>query len=271
MKKFFVPEIRGRLVTSFLVNFFSHYLEYGFTSDMEQFLDDVSNNTRSKLDVLNNFWKDFSAAIEKIKDIKISDVIEKLNASMEKFLFSENNKVSRKCPECNEGELSLKIGRFGSFIGCSRYPECNYVRKLDSSPMSQEDSKMLNSSEYPKFLGEDKKDGSEIFLKKGPYGIYLEKKQKNSEEKSKSKDKPVRSSVPKFIDAEKIDMETASFLLHLPKTIGTHENEEIKIGIGRYGPYIFFKGKYVAIPKPEDILTIDSDQAVKILKEKKLA
>ena len=271
VKKFFVPEIRGRLVTSFLMSFFSHYLEYGFTAELEQFLDDVSNNTRSKSDVLNGFWKDFAAAIANIKDVKISDVIDKLNESMEKFLFTSDGKVSRKCPECKEGELSLKMGRFGSFIGCSRYPECNYVRKLDSSPMTQDDNAMIAASEFPKFLGKDPTDNSEILLKKGPYGLYLEKKdQSKSEGKSKKKEKPLRAPIPKTVEADKVDLNMALFLLSLPKSIGEIGTEEVKVGIGRYGPYVFFKGKYVSIPKTEDIFTIDLPKAVEILKKKKL-
>jgi len=269
VKKYFVPEIRGRLVTSFLMNFFSHYLEYGFTADLEQFLDDVSNNSRSKLDVLNDFWKDFSAAIAGMKDIKISDVIDKLNESMEKFLFMVDGKVSRECPECKQGELSLKIGRFGSFIGCSRYPECNYVRKLDSSPMTQDDNAMVAASEFPKFLGNDPTDNAEILLKKGPYGLYAEKKSK-TEEKGKKKEKPLRASIPKTLEADKVDLNIALFLLSLPKSIGVIGEEEVKIGIGRYGPYVFFKGKYVSIPKTEDIFKVDLEKAAEILKARKL-
>lgn len=277
VKKYFVPEIRGRLVTSFLMNFFSHYLEYGFTADLEQYLDDVSNNSRSKLDVLNGFWKDFSAAIAGMKDIKISDVIDKLNESMEKFLFMVDGKVSRQCPECKEGELSLKIGRYGSFIGCSRYPECNYVRKLDSSPMTQDDNAMVAAvSEFPKFLGNDPADNGEILLKKGPYGLYLEKKDKKeekdkTEEKGKKKkEKPLRAPIPKTVEADKVDLDMALFLLSLPKSIGVIGTEEVKLGIGRYGPYVFFKGKYVSIPKTEDIFKVDLEKATEILKDRKM-
>ena len=264
VKKFFIPEIRGRLVTSFLMNFFSRYLEYGFTADMEQFLDDISNGNKTKQDVLNNFWTEFHSAVEKTKDIKISDVIDKLNESLEKFLFTNNsNEISRQCPNCKEGILSLKIGRFGSFIGCSRYPECNYVRKLDSSPTNDIDNSIINSSEYPKFLGNDTSDNLEIFLKKGPYGLYLEKN------KTIQKENPIRISISKFIDINSnIDINTASFLFSLPKTIGTLDDKEIKIGIGKFGPYIFFNDKYISIPKSESIFNITKERAIKLIKEK---
>ena len=276
VKKFFVPEIRGRFVTSFLLNFFNHYLEYGFTADMEQFLDDISNGTKARMDVLNDFWSEFHSASDKMKDVKIADVIDKLNESMEQFLFSADGKVSRQCPECKEGELSLKIGRFGSFIGCSRYPECNFVRKLDSSPMTDDDAQMLTASEYPKFLGVDGATNAEIFLKKGPYGLYLEKNKKaevseDGEKKKKKAEKPERASIPKFIEPDQIDMKLSEFLFSLPKTIGNFNDEEVKIGIGKYGPYVLFKGKYVSIPKAESILTITLDEAIELIEKKKIS
>jgi len=262
------------LVTSFLVNFFGRYLEYGFTADMEQFLDDISNGTKSRLDVLNGFWKEFHDSSDRMKDVKITDVINKLNESMTQFLFSDAGQISRQCPDCNEGELSLKIGRFGSFIGCSRYPECNFVRKLDSSPITDADASMLTASEYPKFLGMDDNTNEEVFLKKGPYGLYLEKNSKTQESengaKKKKTAKPPRASVPKFVNPDQIDMKLAEFLFDLPKTIGHLDGNEIRIGIGRYGPYVLFKGKYVSIPKAEDILTITVEEAIELIRKKKI-
>lgn len=275
-KKYFIPEIRGRLVTSFLINFFSKYLEYGFTADMEQLLDDVSNGNKSKIDILKDFWNGFYANVEKTKEIKIFDVINTLNESLKSILFAvdENGQITRVCPECKTGELSLKIGRYGSFIGCSRYPDCNYVKKLDLTVTSDEEQqKIMESSEYPKNIGVDPSDQCEITLRKGPYGLYIQqdlKVEPVEESKSKRKTKPkapkpIRVSVPKFLDVQNIDMNTAVFLLQLPKTIGTFENEDVKVGIGRFGPYVLFRGKYISIKKPEQILTITLDEAVKMI------
>ncbi len=313
VKKYFIPEIRGRLVTLFLLSFFGHYLEYGFTADMEQFLDDVSNSSRSKLDVLNAFWTDFSKAIEDIKDLKISDVINKLNEELEKFLFTVDGKISRQCPECKKGELSLKLGRFGSFIGCSKYPECKYVRKLDSSAISKDDEQIAGS-EFPRFLGKDPVDGQGIYLKRGPYGLYVEKSVLNAENaedntaekeeekveekvekttkgtkkaSAENKDakakkgktvkakkekavKPPRAGVPNTMLADNIDLNTALFLLSLPKKIGVIGEDEVKVGIGRFGPYVLFKGKYVSIPKTEDITKVDMEKAKELIKKKNL-
>lgn len=293
-KKAFIPEIRGRLVTSFLVNFFSKYLEYGFTADMEQLLDDVSNGTKPKLDVLNDFWKGFSENVAEVQGVKISDVIEKLNESLEGFLFAagEDGKTSRECPACKEGTLSLKIGRYGSFIGCSRYPECNYVRKLDSSSVTEADNEMVSAVEYPKFLGNDPNDHGEISLRKGPYGLYIQKETKNVEEpeseieeentktkkgtkkkstksKTSAKPKPQRAAVPKFVDPNNIDLKLALDLLHLPKSLGIYKNSEVKVGIGRFGPYVLHEGKYTSIKEQEKVLTITLDEAITIIEGKK--
>lgn len=268
VKKFFMPEIRGRLVTVFLMNFFSKYLEYGFTADLEQSLDDVSTGNKEKLDVLNDFWNNFKKNVDATQDISVSNVIDKLNEELEKFLFfdKETQKIIRTCPECKQGALSLKIGKFGSFVGCSRFPECNYIKKLDSSANNEEQDKNMNA-EYPKFVGNDPQTNQEIYLKTGPYGFYFEKSIVSDDKK---KTKPPRVSIPKFIPIEHANFELALKLFELPKVLGQYNNSDISIGIGKYGPYLFFEGKYVSIPKPtEEILSMNLDQAINIIQTKK--
>lgn len=275
VKKFFVPEIRGRLVTAFLLNFFRKYLEYDFTAGMEQSLDDISNGAKSKLDVLNQFWTDFKSNVDDTKEIKVSDVIDKLNETVGKFLFMTAEGESRECPECKQGTLSLKIGKFGSFIGCSRYPECNYVRRLDSVSEDQKegDGAMLSAAEYPKLLGKDSADNVSVFLKKGPYGFYVEKSIEAAEEtkfKSSKKAKPkvLRSSLPADIPPEQVTLEKALFLLSLPKVIGQFEGEDVKIGIGRFGPYVTSKGIFASIPKSKNIADVTQEDAISLLTAK---
>ncbi|GHT90398.1 DNA topoisomerase 1 [Alphaproteobacteria bacterium] len=310
--KHFVPEIRGRLVTSFLMSFFDKYLEYGFTADMEQSLDDVSNGTKPKLDLLMDFWTGFCGYVSNTKGITITNVIDRLNESLGSFLFksNEDGTLNRVCPECKAGELSLKIGKYGSFLGCSRYPECNYVNRLDSSQQNAEgDAAAIEAAEYPKFLGVSPDDQMEVSLRKGPYGLYVQKDVKTppmapeeqaeqsaekptkkvaqkdakatpvsekpagkSKKKVAKKDtapKPIRSSIPKFIDPSKMDLNTALWLLKLPNSLGTYENDDVKVGIGKFGPYILFREKYISIRKPEDVLTMTLDNAVEIIKNRR--
>lgn len=279
-KKFFVPEIRGRLVTSFLTNFFMKYLEYGFTADMEQFLDDVSNGKKSKLEVLNNFWNGFHNNVEQTKNITVSEVIDRLNESMKNILFktNENGEIDRTCPECKKGELSLKIGRFGSFIGCSHYPDCKYVRKLDINndiPASSENNEEV--SEYPKTIGVDPVDNARITIRKGPYGLYLQKDIEKTEEqeglvkgkKKAEKEKPIRASIPSFLNPKDIDLKSASWLLNLPTIIGQHDGEDVTVGIGKYGPYVLFKGKFTSIKDTDLFMNMTLENALKLITLKK--
>ena len=279
-KKFFVPEIRGRLVTSFLTNFFMKYLEYGFTADMEQFLDDVSNGKKSKLEVLNNFWNGFHNNVEQTKNITVSEVIDRLNESMKNILFktNENGEIDRTCPECKKGELSLKIGRFGSFIGCSHYPDCKYVRKLDINndiPASSENNEEV--SEYPKTIGVDPVDNARITIRKGPYGLYLQKDIEKTEEqeglvkgkKKAEKEKPIRASIPSFLNPKDIDLKSASWLLNLPTIIGQHDGEDVTVGIGKYGPYVLFKGKFTSIKDTDLFMNMTLENAIKLITLKK--
>jgi DNA topoisomerase-1 len=186
------------------------------------------------------------------------------------FASGDEKKIARECPECRQGELSLKMGRFGSFIGCSRYPECKYVKKLDSSTASEGDGAMASSAEYPKFLGVDPLDQSEITLRNGLYGFYVQRDVKGAPPKSSKKtpkEKPPRSSVPKFIDHNNVNLDLALSLLQLPKTLGQHEGEDVKIGIGRFGPYVLFKGKYTSIAKSETDLNMNLKDAYALLKK----
>jgi DNA topoisomerase-1 len=270
VKKFFVPEVRGRLVTSFLTNFFEKYLEYGFTADLEQSLDDISNGSKSKLEILKDFWAEFCKNVDRTKDIKISEVIDKLNETLGEFLFRTESGISRTCPECKSGELSLKMGRYGSFLGCSRYPDCAYIRKLDSAPTIENEGEIASSSEYPKILGNDPTDGGEISLRKGPYGVYIQKDRipDPAAGKKSVKEKPPRASIPSFINLANVNLNVALSLLQFPKNLGVHEGEEVKIGIGRFGPYVLFKGKYTSAPKSEIIFSMTLDDAIQLIKSK---
>lgn len=263
IKRFFVPEIRGRLVTAFLLNFFPHYLEYDFTADLEQSLDDISNGVKSEQEILQDFWDGFNTNVDQAKSLTITDVIDKLNVSLESLLFKTDNGISRQCPECKKGELSLKIGKFGSFIGCSRYPDCGYVKKLDISAENA-NADEIQSSEFPKILGIDPADSCEISLRKGPYGLYIQKDVQSTDKKSK----PPRAALPKGITTDTITLQQAIFLLQLPKVIGEYEGQEVKVGIGRFGPYVFFDKKFISIPKEYNIMNISLQQAIMLIQNK---
>src|SRR6202035_5989737 len=139
-KRRLYPEDRGRIVVAFLESFFAKYVEYDFTAGLEEQLDLISNSEVAWRDVLRDFWRDFIGAIDETKDLKISEVIDALDALLPQHLFPprEDGSDPRVCPTCGTGRLSLKLSKFGAFIGCSNYPECRYTRSLTAGNGSGE-------------------------------------------------------------------------------------------------------------------------------------
>jgi DNA topoisomerase I len=260
-KKRFIPEDRGRLVTAFLSQYFERYVEYDFTAGLENQLDDISGGRIAWKKVLEDFWRDFSAAIGGTKDLKISDVISALDESLGKHFFPDpgTGKDPRLCPVCGAGRLGLKLGRFGAFIGCSNYPDCKFTR-----PLGIENGDGTESSS-PRELGNDPETQVPVTVKKGPYGFYVQLGEANGEEK------PKRASIPKGMSPADIDLDKALGLLALPRDLGRHpENGEmITAAIGRFGPYLKHGKEYRSLPKDDDVLSIGLNRAVSLLAEPK--
>lgn len=257
-KKRFMPEDRGRIVTAFLKRYFARYVEYDFTAGLENQLDEISDGKMDWKAVLREFWKDFSKTTEGTKELLPSEILKEIEEVLAFHLFppTADGSNPRHCPRCSGGQLSLKSGKFGAFLGCSGYPECSYTRELGVAADEAEDQ----SADYPKTLGED--NGNKILLKLGPYGLYVER-----EDGSK---KPQRTSLPKGSNPEELTLESALSLLSLPRTIGDHPEtgKKITAGLGRFGPYVLHDGVYASIPAGEDVLSIGMNRAVTLLAEK---
>ena len=127
---------RAACVTAFLESFFERYVEYDFTASLEEKLDEISAGKLAWKDVLRDFWKDFSGAVDDIKELRVTDVLDALNEELAPLVFParEDGSNPRICPKCGTGKLSLKLGKFGAFVGCSNYPECSYTRQLGDAP-----------------------------------------------------------------------------------------------------------------------------------------
>ena len=264
------PEDKGRLVTAFLENYFRKYVGYDFTADLEDQLDKVSAADADYKDVLARFWKDFSAAIAETADLRITEVLEKINEVLEPHLFppTEDGKDPRLCPNCEVGRLSMRTARSGgAFIGCSNYPECRYTR-----PFGPPDPEAEASAIPPdgKLLGEDQ--GDEIRVFKGRFGPYVQRGPVTEENK-----KPPRQSVPKDWPAEELELERALMLLSLPREIGPHPEDGIMVwaNIGRYGPYIKHAestsdrgGTNANLEGLDEVFTVGMNRAVQLLAEK---
>ena len=263
-KKRFVPEDRGRLVTAFLTSFFERYVQYNFTADLENLLDEVSGGRADWKAVLRDFWRDFSAAIDGTKDLTITQVIAALDEHLGRHFFPDDGsgRDARLCPGCGAGRLSLKLGKFGAFIGCSNYPECRYTRPLGLD--AQGDAEAGDPAEAgPRELGMDPVSGLPVTLKKGPYGHYVQLGDGGGEEK------PKRVSLPKGMKPGDIDLDTALRLLALPREVGPHPEtgETILAGVGRYGPYLKHGNTFKSLGPDDDVLTIGLNRAVSLLAE----
>ena len=265
VSKRFIPEDRGRIVTAFLTNYFNRYVQYDYTANLENKLDDITNGVVKWKDVLTDFWALFNKTIHDVEPHKMGEVLETVAKTLEHNLFPTEE--SRVCSECKTGRLSLKVGKFGAFIGCSNYPKCKYTRQLavvESSAMAEngqsteqsvpEESKIFN-------LGKDA-SGRDVVVKKGPYGWYV---QQGTGEQVK------RVSLPKGMDPTGVDITTALGYLSLPRVLGNdpNSNEPVETGIGRFGPYVKRGRTFQSLTVDDNVLTVDLARALALLSKAK--
>ncbi|HEY8136821.1 MAG TPA: type I DNA topoisomerase, partial [Methylocystis sp.] len=259
-KKRLVPEDKGRLVVAFLESFFTRYVEYDFTADLEEKLDLVSNNEIDWKTVLRDFWKDFSAAVDGTKELRTTQVLDSLNDLLGPHIFpaKADGGDPRGCPSCENGKLSLKLGKYGAFIGCSNYPECRYTRTL--SPPTGDAAE--NARPGVKVLGQDPESGAEITLRDGRFGVYVQEG-----EQVEGGEKPKRSSLPKTIKPDDLTLQQAIALLSLPREVAKHptSGDPIVAGIGRFGPYVQHGKTYANIGRDDDVLTIGANRAIDLI------
>ena len=262
----FFPEDRGRLVTTFLTSFFERYVAYSFTAEMEGKLDDVSGGRVEWKTVLDDFWRDFSAAVGETKDLRVKEVLDALDERLGPHFFKENADGSdpRVCPACTEGRLGLKLGRYGAFIGCANYPECKYTRPLIPNTDEDPAASLANGNQE---LGSDPETGLQVTLRKGPYGHYVQLGEPEGEGKKKTK--PRRASLVKGTDPATVDLNKALSLLSLPREVGPHPEtgEVISAGLGRYGPYLKMGSTYVSLKEGDDVLDVGLNRAVVLFAE----
>ncbi|HTK34191.1 MAG TPA: type I DNA topoisomerase [Caulobacteraceae bacterium] len=263
-KNRFIPEDKGRLVTAFLEEFFERYVEYDFTADLEEKLDKVSAGEMDWKELLRAFWKDFHAAVVGIGDLRVSQVLDALNEALGPHIFpaKEGGGDPRVCPTCGAGQLSLKVGKFGAFIGCSNYPECRFTRPI-AAPEGGEEAAESGDRE----LGTDPVTGRPVWLKIGRFGPYVEL----AADPSDAKAKPKRGSLPKGWPPASLDLEKALRLLNLPREVGLHpeDGQMILAGIGKYGPYVQHAGTYANLSSADEVFDVGLNRAVSVLAEKR--
>ena len=279
INKRFHPTDRGKLISAFLEKLFTKYVDYNFTADLENQLDEITSGKINWIKVLQEFWKDFFANVNSVKEKRTREVLDLLNESLGNLIFEKDNqdKINRKCKLCSNGELSLKNSfRGGAFIGCSNYPECKFTRPL---------SKLKAAAQYnlaePKLIGQNNL-GKDIYLKNGRFGPYLqyEKEIESTEEISKKKKKKKKLkednnmknvSIPKGIEVDNVDLTQAKFLCSLPKVLGQNPEtgQNITLNSGRFGPYLKCDNKSARLENVEEIFSIGLNRAITLIADAK--
>jgi DNA topoisomerase-1 len=272
-RKRLIPEDKGRVVVGFLESFFQRYVEYDFTAALEEQLDRVSNNEINWKKVLEDFWTDFIGAVNDIKEVRITQVLDALNDLLEPHIFptrADGGDV-RQCPQCGTGRLSLKVGRFGAFIGCSNYPDCAFTRQMSPG---------ANGGQPTKVLGTDPATGLDVTIRGGRFGTYLQlgeeikvpkpKKGEKKDPNAPKPEKPKRASLPKGAAPEDIDLDKALALLALPREVGKspEDGEPILAGVGRFGPYVKHGKVYASLEDGDDVLTVGLNRAMHLIADK---
>ena len=257
-KNRFIPEDKGRLVTAFLEQFFRRYVEYDFTAALEEKLDLVSAGELNWKALLREFWEGFHSAVGEISELRVTHVLDALNEALGPHIFPAraDGTDPRGCPTCGTGQLSLKTGKFGAFIGCSNYPECRFTRQI-----AQSDSEAA-ADNGDRELGVDPETGLTVFLKSGRFGPYVQLGEEG---------KPKRASLPKGWSAPDMDLDKGLRLLRLPRDVGAHPEDGAMIiaGIGRFGPFVLHNGTYANLPGVDEVFEVGLNRAVALLAEKR--
>ena len=277
INKRFHPTDRGKLISAFLEKLFTKYVDYNFTADLENQLDDITSGNVKWDKVLENFWKDFYANVTSVKEKRTREVLDLLNESLGELIFDidKDNHIDRKCKICSDGVLSLKNSfRGGAFIGCSNYPECKFTR-----PLSKSKAAAQSNLAEPKLIGQNQ-FGKDIFLKNGRFGPYLQYEKEieaNTEIKKKKGRKKILDnnvknvSIPKGLNIDDVNLDKANFLCSLPRTLGQNPEtgKDIILNVGRFGPYLKSENKSARIENVDEIFSIGLNRAITLIAEAK--
>ena len=266
-KRRFTPSDKGRLLSAFLEEFFSKYVEYNYTADLEEQLDKISAGDLEWKRMLSDFWNEFSTHVDGTKELRVSNVLDALNVALRTVAFPEREDGSdpRQCQKCADGELSLKLGKFGAFVGCSNYPECKFTRPFGSGEGEAAEAEDVELGVHPD-------NGQAVWLKNGRFGPYVELAlPADVDPDAKPKPKPKRASLPKGWSWSAVDLPKALKLLELPRDIGPHpdDQEMIKAGIGRYGPYVVHQRTFASLDSVDEVWDVGLNRAVTLIEEKK--
>ena len=277
VNKRFYPTDRGKLISAFLEKLFTKYVDYNFTAELENQLDEITSGKIKWIKVLENFWKDFFINVNSVKIKKTREVLNLLNESLGNLIYEKNNEdsIDRKCKLCSNGELSLKNSfKGGAFIGCSNYPICKFTR-----PLSKTKTKSQYNLAEPKLIGQNE-FGKDIYLKSGKFGPYLQYEKElrpklGFPQKIKGMKKEGNNiknvSIPKGINVDSVELIQAKFLCSLPKVLGQNpENgKDIILNNGKFGPYLKCENRSARIENVNEIFSIELNRAITLIADTK--
>ncbi len=265
--KALVPSFTAFAVTSLLEEHFPDLVNTGFTSQMEQTLDEIARGAAHWLPYLKDFFKG-----------------EKGLETQVKVREAEIDTIAAKTLRLDNLDAKIRIGRYGPFIEVDSDNEEEESLKVaipvNLTPADL-DPKQIQSLVKQKLEGPDKvglhpETGEPIYLKKGPYGDYVQ-----LGDKTDDNPKPKQKSLPKGVKSEDVTLEIAVGLLSLPRLLGLHPGTEgkIKADLGRFGPYVVHEFKeegekklqrdYRSLKAEDDILTVNLDRALELLAQPK--
>ena len=164
--KSLIPTGKGKILVKFLDGFFDKFVDYGFTADLEEQLDLITESKLNWKSTLNKFLEILNQTVDQVEKQSITQVIDKINENSSEILKEKD------CTRCKDGELTIKFAFSGPFIGCTNYSKdgngCTYSHALGEN----DENKELSGD--GKFIGIDNETKQKIFLKVGRYGRYLE-------------------------------------------------------------------------------------------------
>ena len=253
--KSLIPTSKGKVLSKFFDGFFNRFVDYQFTANLEEQLDLITESKLNWKETLNNFLEILNETVKHVENISISEVIEKVNE------FSPEILKEKKCPKCEDGNLTIKFAFTGPFIGCTNYKKDANGCKYSHAIGTDDDNKELSGD--GKVIGLDPESNNNILLKVGKYGRYLETEKKDKKIK--------RTAVPKNLRNDEINLEKALELIALPRLVGTHPEtkEEIIASIGPYGPYLKHDNKFLSL-KDDDVTSIGINRAIELLQKQAL-
>ena len=256
-----IPTFTAFGVVQLLEHYFSDYVDYDFTSNMEQELDEIAVGKLDRVKFLKAFYEGETG------------LRQKLDLMMKKI----------KGPEAKRLELphltttTVLLGKFGPYISVSSpedpekdinitVPEHLYPGIMDEDKIQELIRHKQSPNNGPQLLGTDPATGLDVFLCKGKFGPYY-----CLGEKSADNPVPKKASVPKGYSQDDLSFDKVLWLLHLPRTLGKHPKtgEPVNAGIGKFGPYVACDGEFRSLPNLEMLHSITFEEALKVLAEPK--